>query len=1174
MSENIEQLILELALESGNFKKQIQHIDNSIKKTENQFKAAAKGVKDYENTYVGLANKINKTSKQIDLYNQKLNKQETEYKELSNIIATQKQKLLELEATVGKGSAEWQKQLTLVQKNAEKLSKLSNDISKTKANLNSLEVELKESKDAFEKLGIKTKTLDQELEEIGTQLQTTKSEFNLLKSTLNENGNSFKLLGLKMQETSAELLAGVQKIDAYKNQIKILDNTLRENKNSYNQIEQEISQNIQTLEKAKTEYGQNSKEANELRMKLMSLKDSYNSLEQEIEQGQNELNKYQREVNETQADVNRLNRELREMPFANVGERLKSAGGNLKSFGSTMTGSVTMPTIGAGAAAGALAYEYDQGLAKVGSLVNKSGKEMKEYDSTIKEMSKNTGKSLGELTEAMYQGISAGGDLGNIFKLTEVASKTSVAGFTQVDTAIDGLTSTMNAFGITYDDVDKVANKFLLTQNKGKTSVDELSSSIGKVAPTANAAGMGLNELLASTAALTMNGIQTSEAMTATKAALSNIIKPSTEAQKLAKKLGIEFSVQGLKAKGLSGFLKELKEKTGGNVETMGKLFGSTEALNAMLILTGEGAGVFEDVLKDLGGELNLVDDAFKNMTESSGAKMQMAFNELKISLVELGDVIAPIIQFLAEKIQQLSEWFSSLDENQQKNIVTFGLLAAAMGPILSIAGNLFIVGGSVTSMLGKLSAATTSTTGATGGLTGAMGLLASPVGIGLAIGALALLITYLGDNESAILALQEKFGGLGYIIGAVCEFISGVVQLTFGNLLIIIMGICDAIAAIADGPGGQTVNDAWSRMTAKLTLNTEEAMMKVTNSTSRGLSQMRAMSESELTVLTQTADGILKNIPLIVDGNYGEAANRMAHQLGALDQNQLNTLTHMNDTTKMLFQGINNSMTVDQKANQVEWNLKQMAQAGKINGDTMAKDISKAMETFTKTMEQKTKESSNKADTNTNEMSKNVADNTDIMADKVDNNASDMEKYATSNANVMKNNVTSATATMRDRCISDWRSIRNEYSRGINGNVSIMRTTTNVQRSIIETPRSYALEPQNYSLDNRVARAFNIPQIDSSNYMTRGSYYSSSSEESLKVNTSFVNNDFNKIVKALSQKEPESKNEINLYLEKVEIKNNDDYQVVAKKLANMLNVELEKLKKKNKRTKGGGIYA
>ena len=124
MSENIEQLILELALESGNFKKQIQHIDNSIKKTENQFKAAAKGVKDYENTYVGLANKINKTSKQIDLYNQKLNKQETEYKELSNIITTQKQKLLELEATVGKGSAESQKQLTLVQKNAEKLSKL------------------------------------------------------------------------------------------------------------------------------------------------------------------------------------------------------------------------------------------------------------------------------------------------------------------------------------------------------------------------------------------------------------------------------------------------------------------------------------------------------------------------------------------------------------------------------------------------------------------------------------------------------------------------------------------------------------------------------------------------------------------------------------------------------------------------------------------------------------------------------------------------------------------------------------------------------------------------------------------------------------------------------------------------------------------------------------------
>ena len=86
MSENIEQLVLELALESGNFKKQMQGIDSAIRKSENEFKNAAKVVNNYENTYVGLSHKISKTSKQIDLYSQKLNKQEAEYKDLANIV--------------------------------------------------------------------------------------------------------------------------------------------------------------------------------------------------------------------------------------------------------------------------------------------------------------------------------------------------------------------------------------------------------------------------------------------------------------------------------------------------------------------------------------------------------------------------------------------------------------------------------------------------------------------------------------------------------------------------------------------------------------------------------------------------------------------------------------------------------------------------------------------------------------------------------------------------------------------------------------------------------------------------------------------------------------------------------------------------------------------------------
>ena len=80
-----------------------------------------------------------------------------------------------------------------------------------------------------------------------------------------------------------------------------------------------------------------------------------------------------------------------------------------------------------------------------------------------------------------------------------------------------------------------LANQFLITQNKGKTTFGELASSIGGVAPTAKAAGVGVDQLLAGVASLTANGVGTSEAMTGIKAALSNVIKPSSEAEKMAK---------------------------------------------------------------------------------------------------------------------------------------------------------------------------------------------------------------------------------------------------------------------------------------------------------------------------------------------------------------------------------------------------------------------------------------------------------------------------------------------------------------------------------------------------------------------------------------------------------------------------------------------------------------
>lgn len=289
------------------------------------------------------------------------------------------------------------------------------------------------------------------------------------------------------------------------------------------------------------------------------------------------------------------------------------------------------------AAAGAavkIGSAYEESLQKVATIADTSIVSIDSLSSSVTALSAEVGTSANELNEALYQSISAGADTAEAVSLVEVAVKAAKGGFTDTATAVDGLTSVLNTYGMATKDAESLANKFLITQNKGKTSFGELASSIGNVAPLAATAGVSVEDLLSSVASLTANGIATSEAMTGVKAALSAIISPSSEAQKAAERLGIDFSAAGLQAKGWVGFLEEISAKTGGSTEEMASLFGSVEALNSVLSLTSEnGMGLLNDTLAEMSTNTTALEDAFTTMTDTLNGDIDKA----KASLESLG---------------------------------------------------------------------------------------------------------------------------------------------------------------------------------------------------------------------------------------------------------------------------------------------------------------------------------------------------------------------------------------------------------------------------------------------------------------------------------------------------------------------------------------------------------
>lgn len=997
----VSQLSIQLAMESGNFQKAITNANKSLRNLDKEFKSATKGIDSIENSFVGLGSKMDTLNKKIEVNSQKLNAQKQAYSKLEDTLEKQKSKLNEIENTLGKNSDAWNKQSDLVTKNSAKLATLGTDINKTESELSQLTSELKQSENAFKELENKTETLDNKLDKISQSANLAESEFNRLGSELAQSGGYFAKLGNEMDKLSSQVDSGKSKINAYEQEISKIGSVLDKAKAEHNELGQAINKCEQELDQAKSSYGENSSEVLQLKAKLLQLKDSYNQVETEIEQNENALNGYQTELNNTVADVNRLSNELRTMPFDKVGNDMKSVGQSVKGMGYDLM-PLTTGIVGAGTAGVKMSIDFEKSFAKVSTLLDEGSVDFGKYKDGIVNSSREMGVSVGEFSEAVYQSISAGVDQADAIKFTSDAVKLAKGGFTETATAVDLMTTIMNSYGEKAGSVEQIMDSLINTQNTGKTTVDELASSMGKIIPIANGAGVGFNDLNGAMATLTAGGISTAESTTYLKSMINELAKSGTKVSDILKdKTGKSFQELMESGVPLGDTLRTLKKHADDNGLAFNDLFGSSEAATAAMALMEDGGVTLDQKIKDIVGTTGSANEAFGKMEDTTGSKLFKSFNNLKTSIMEMGDVLAPVVESLSEGISKVANWFSSLDENAQKNVVTFGIVVAAIAPLMIVLGNLIVVGGNIVTIFGGISAAT-------GGAGGAIAALSS-VAIPVLLGALALVAVAIGDSSNMLLMLQEKFGGLGTVIGGVCEFMSGIWDLTFKSLISVAELGMDVIAAMIDGPGGATVKDAWQRYNDRTVALHEEAADKLTLTTTRGLSQMRHATDEQLNGCITTMDSILSQVPAIVDGNYKQASSTVATQLSTMDSTQISTLQAMNDTTRMMFQSIKEGMNVDEATTQVMNNLKLMQANGKLNTETLEKDVSSAMETMKKNMDNKTKEGSKAVDKNTKEAKDKGSKNTKELAKDVDKNTKDAKSNADKNtkdaANSVKNN-------------------------------------------------------------------------------------------------------------------------------------------------------------------------
>lgn len=277
---------------------------------------------------------------------------------------------------------------------------------------------------------------------------------------------------------------------------------------------------------------------------------------------------------------------------------------------------------------------FETAVAKVGTIADTTKVPIGELKEQITDLSGTMGIAAGDLAEATYQAISAGQDTGDAVAFAGQAAKLAAAGFTSSSSAVDILTTALNAYGMGADKATHVSDVLLTTQNLGKTSVDELSASMGRVIPLAAAYKVNVENLSSGLAIMTANGIATAEATTYTKSMLNELGDTgSTVGKILQKETGQGFAELMDSGQSLGDVLQVLYDSVGGDATKFAALWSSVEAGTGALSLANSGAEKFNDVLAQMENSSGATETAYTTMTDTMAHRME----SLKTNAANLG---------------------------------------------------------------------------------------------------------------------------------------------------------------------------------------------------------------------------------------------------------------------------------------------------------------------------------------------------------------------------------------------------------------------------------------------------------------------------------------------------------------------------------------------------------
>jgi TP901 family phage tail tape measure protein len=522
---------------------------------------------------------------------------------------------------------------------------------------------------------------------------------------------------------------------------------------------------------------------------------------------------------------------------ATTTQKAKGVQSALKSAGSTLTKSLTTPLLGVGAASVKVTSDFESAMSQVAATMGKSKSEIKDLENFALKMGSTTAFSATEAAEGLnvlaMSGLDANEQMSALPSVLNLAS----AGAMSLESSASYVTGTVKGFSDTMDNAAYYTDLMAKGATLANTDVSALGEAMSSGAATASSYGQTADSMTLSLLKLAEQNVTGSEAATALNRAMADLYTPTTSAKKALDDLGVSAYDSSGEARDFNDVVDDLNGALSGMSTEQQNALKNTifttyglQAFNKMTTSSTDTVQKFKDGLADASG--SAADQAKEQLDNLKGA-VTLLKSALEGAGISIGSRLTPYLKKLADFITDLVTKFNNLSDSQKDTIVKFGLIAAAVGPVMLILSKLIGAVLSIKSGFSKLSGIGKVFEGITG-----------PVGLVIAVIAIlvAAFVTLIKTNEkfrkviSRILddikkkfedftqGIVDRINELGFNFEDITDALSAawkgfcdilvplftnafeMISDVIGGVLDVILGVVDVFIGIFTGDFGQIV--------------------------------------------------------------------------------------------------------------------------------------------------------------------------------------------------------------------------------------------------------------------------------------------------------------------------------------------------------------------------------